>query len=106
MGQTLPSTGGSAGPDASQGMAGPSDCQGILLIEIQLATNQNPQISFCGAALLPLIPSLLSIGSAALSQMQILVQCLSTLKGVNCTQPLSFTNLLNISSRLLLETST
>lgn len=56
MGQTLPSTGGSAGPDASQGMAGPSDCQGILLIEIQLDTNQNPQISFCGAALLPLIP--------------------------------------------------
>lgn len=49
--QSLPSSSGSPGPDIPQGTASPFGCQDILWTHVQLVTNQNPQISFCRAAL-------------------------------------------------------
>ena len=44
-GTTTPSPSGSAGPGAPQGTVDPLGCCGTLLAHIQLADNQNPQVS-------------------------------------------------------------
>lgn len=94
----------------------PSCCQGTLLTQIQPAANQNPQILFLGLLSRTLSHSLppprcRSQNLVIFMQMvttfkfiKILVQGLSTFKGVNTLSNLSLsTNVLNITSRSLLE---
>mgnify|MGYP001851590690 FL=1 len=57
-------------PDTQQDTVGLSDYQGIMLMHIQLVTNQNPQIPFCRALLHPLVPHSAYIFRFLLSQVQ------------------------------------
>lgn len=52
----FPSPTGSAGLISPQGTVSPFGCQGTLLSQIHLATNQSLKASFCGAPLKSLVP--------------------------------------------------
>ncbi|KAK4806181.1 hypothetical protein QYF61_001104 [Mycteria americana] len=56
--------------DAPQDTVGPFGCQGTRLTHIQLAINPNPQVSFRGAALQPLVPQFVCIPRITPSQVQ------------------------------------
>ena len=55
---------------APQDTVGPLGCQGTLLTPLQLAIHPNPQISFRGAALQPLVPQFVRITRITLSQLE------------------------------------
>jgi len=121
-GKPLPSPTDSAEPDAPEGAVDPLGCQGTLLVQIQLAANQNPRFFFAVLLSSPSSPGLyIEPGLphprfriqhllfymhivTILEFGKILVQGLCSLKGANTLPNLaSSTHVLNITSRSLSE---